>query len=124
MEGLAFAAVSVMHFVSVKVRRRVFPTGFGAIPNMRDRSPVAVIGMEVVVYMAVEVSGTVKPWASTDEDTAGEPLRTVISVGGAAIGWGFIVAVGAVGGDSDVDVYLSLGRLRRGSEERKTSYCS
>ena len=49
-----------------------------------------------------------KPLASTDEDAAHKPLRTVVAVGGAVVGSSVIVAIRAIRSDSDVDADFSL----------------
>jgi hypothetical protein len=110
---LAFAhcvAVSIAHFISFEVgnlietlsRLGFFATGWlGAV--------IAVLGMEMVIYMAAEAFRTMKPRADSDEDAAGKPFRTVVAVGGAVVGRDVIVAVGTFRRDSDFDGYLSLG---------------
>jgi hypothetical protein len=119
-----WVAVSIVNFVAVEVGGRMFVACFDVITGMRRWAVIAVIRVVVVIDMAVKVAGAMKPRASADEGTAGEPFRAVVSVGSASVGGGLVVAVRAVGGDANVDAYLGLGRSSGCSEERKTSYCS
>ncbi len=68
----------------------------------------AMIRMEMVIYIAVEVITTVEPRAGADKDAVGEPFRSVISGGCAAVRGNVVVTVGAVGCDSDIDSDLCL----------------
>src|ERR1700680_3001172 len=65
--------------------------------------------------MAAKVFISVKPRASTDEDTAGEPFRTVVAVGSTGVRSEVVVAVRACGfgTDGDVDLGLCFGSGRR-----------
>ena len=108
---LAPGAVRVMNFVAVEVGGRMLSACFGSVARVRHWTMVSVIGMEVIVYVAVEVGGAVKPGAGSDKGAAGEPLGTVVPVGRASIGSGFVVAVGAVRSCSDADANLGLRRF-------------
>jgi hypothetical protein len=77
-------------------------------------------GMQTVIYVAVEVGRTMKPRASTDEDSTCKPFRAVVAVGSTAIRSDVIVAIGTIRGDSDVDTDLSL---RSGNGHREAD-CS
>ena len=77
--------------------------------NSRHCAFITMIGMEAVVYMTLEVGGTMEPLACPDKDSAIEPLRSIVAVGSAAV-WGrVIVAIRTVWGCSDADVDLCLG---------------
>jgi hypothetical protein len=109
-----YVATPIAHFVAFEVGSiidMVFRTGFFAAGGIGTF--VTVLGIVVVIYMAVEVLRTMEPLAGAYEDSAVEPLRAVITIGGAVIGRGFVVTVGTVGGWSDLNVDLSVGR--RGS---------
>jgi hypothetical protein len=69
---------------------------------------IAVVWIEGVVYVALEVIGAMKPRANADENAAIEPFRAVIAVGNAVIGGVVIVTIGTIRGDSDFDHDLSL----------------
>jgi hypothetical protein len=101
--------VSVAHLVAVELGVGMFggflaAGGHGAL--------VAVVGVEVIVYVATEVLRAVEPGAGTDKDAAREPLRAVVAVGCAGVGRDIIVAVGACGWgtDGDGDLRMCPGR--------------
>jgi hypothetical protein len=122
----AGVAASVTHLVALEVGGivdAVFRTGFFAAG--RIWTFVTVVGMEVVIYMAVEVLRTMEPATGSNEDTAVEPLGAVVAVGGAVVGSDIVVAVGTVGGWSDLNVDLSVGGRgsRRKSEAGHNRKC-
>jgi hypothetical protein len=102
-------AVAVVHLVSVEVLGGAVPSFAGPVATIGKITMVAMLWMEVIVYVAAEVGVTMKPWAGTEEDSAGEPFGAVVAVGSALVGRGFVVAVRAGRGWSDVDADLSLG---------------
>jgi len=85
------------------------PSFAGPVATIGKFTMVAMVGMEVIVYVAAEPGGAMKPWAGTDEETAGEPLGTVIAVGGALVGRGFIVSIRTGRCRPDIDADLSFG---------------
>jgi hypothetical protein len=109
LASLCYVTASITHLVSVEVGWGSGMLWSGSFATGRHCTFVAVIGMEMVIYMATKVGRAVEPWAGTDEDTAVEPLRAIVAVGSTAIGRYIIVAVGAVRGHSDVDGDLGLG---------------
>src|SRR5271168_2314472 len=98
----ACVAVSVTHLVAVEVLH-VGHVVVGMIAVVGIWAVVPVVGVVVVIDVAVEVFGAVIPRAGTDEDAAAEPLGPVVPVGSTAVGSGVVVAVGAVGRDTDGD---------------------
>jgi len=120
----AYVAVSVTHLVAVEVFH-VFGMKVGArrFATGGVWAVIAVLGMEVVIYVAVEVIRAMKPGTSTDEDTTTKPLRAVVAVGSAVVGWGFVVAVRAHRSRADVDADLSL-RFRCRDCKTESSHCS
>jgi hypothetical protein len=111
-----------MDFVAVEVGGSKSSPCYSMVAGVGYRASISVIGVEVVIDVAVEVARAMEPRAGSDEDAAVEPLRAIVPIRGAAVGSGFVIAVGATGSDTDADVDLGLGRPRRCSEERKTSY--
>jgi hypothetical protein len=98
--GVAYVALWVAGFVRLEVVE-----GLGSA--LGHRACVSVARIVAVVDVAVEAAVAVIPGAGTEEDSAGEPVGTVVTVGGAGV-WGVIkVAVGAYGGGSDADGDLS-----------------
>jgi hypothetical protein len=77
------------------------------------------VDIETVIYMAAKVFIAVKPRAGTDEDTAGEPFRTVVAVGSTGVRSEVVVAVRARGFGTDLDANLSLCF---GSSRREANY--
>jgi hypothetical protein len=82
--------------------------GLGVIAAVRYRASITTVGIEMVIYMAAKVFRAVKPRASTDEDTAAEPFRTVVAVGSTGVRSEVVIAVRACGFGTDADVDLSL----------------
>jgi hypothetical protein len=78
------------------------------IAAVRYRASIATVDIETVIYMAAKVIRAVKPRASADEDTAGEPFRTVVAVGSTGVRSEVVIAVRACGFGADVDANLSL----------------
>ena len=83
-------ATSITCLVAVKVSRGMLLTRFNLVSGVRRWAFVAVVRMEMVVYVAMEVSGAVKPWTGADKDSADKPLRAVISIRCAPIRRGVI----------------------------------
>jgi hypothetical protein len=50
------------------------------ISQVWRRDLIAVVGMKVVVYVALEIVRTMKPSPSANTDSARKPLRAVVSV--------------------------------------------
>jgi hypothetical protein len=94
----------------------------GGLATGRVWAVISVLGMIVVIDVAIEVVGAVKPGTRADEDPAGKPFGTVVTVRGTPIGSSFIVAVWAVGSRPNVDAYLSLG-FRSCKCEAESSNC-
>jgi hypothetical protein len=101
---------SITHFVRFEVGNLIETLSrFRFVATIWLWAGIAVLGMEAVIYVTMEAFGSMKPWASANEDAAGKPLRSVVAVGGAVVRGNIVVTVGTIGRDSDVDGYLSLG---------------
>jgi hypothetical protein len=96
---------------------------FRFVAPVRRGTLVSMIGVQTVIDVAVEVRRTVEPWAGSDEDAPGKPLRTIVTVGCASIGGSVVIPVGAVGGNPDVNADLSryLGSGRREADSGNSS---
>ena len=102
-------AAPIPHFISFEVGDSIQRLGrFRFLAAGRRWPLVSMIGMHAVIDMAVKVGGAVKPWAGSDKHAPGKPLRAIVAVGRAAIRSGVVIAIGTVGGDSNVDTDLSL----------------
>jgi hypothetical protein len=79
---------------------------------------VAVMWIETVINVAVEVVGAVEPRADSDEHAAAEPLGPVVPVWRAAV-WGeIVVAIRATRFCSDIDRDLRRCRARNAQQSR------
>jgi len=102
-------AGAVTHFVAVEgfmvVSMRLAALGQCAM--------IAVIGIEAVIHMAVEILMAVVPGACAEEHPAVKPLRPVVTIRSAAVGCVVKIAVGAgrFGADAypDADLCVRCG---------------
>jgi hypothetical protein len=84
----------------------------GLISTRRMWTNVAVMWIEAVINVAVELVGAVEPRASSDEHATVEPLGPVVTIWGAVV-WGEVVkAIRANRLWSDIDGDLGRCRLR------------
>jgi hypothetical protein len=74
----ARVASPITHLVSMEVIE-------GLVSMLRNWTAVSVVWIEAVVHVAVKACGAMEPGAGSDEDTAGEPLGSVVPVGSAAV---------------------------------------
>jgi hypothetical protein len=77
---------------------------------------VAVVGIETVIHVSVEVVRSVEPRAGSDEDTAGEPLGTIVSVWGTSVRGVVVVAIRARRLWPDIDGDLGAWRARNAQQ--------
>jgi hypothetical protein len=75
-------AAPVTHFVSMKVIE-------GYVSMLRQWTVVAVMWIETIVHVAIEVVWAMVPGAGSDKDTAVEPFRPIVAVRGATV-WGIV----------------------------------
>ena len=87
------AAMAVVNLVSVEVLGRAVPPLSRPVSVMWVFAVIAVIRVVVIVNIAMEMFGTVKPWAGTDKDAVSKPLGTVITIRSATVRRGFKVTV-------------------------------
>jgi hypothetical protein len=98
--GVTYVALWVAGFVRLEVVE-----GLGS--TLGHWTCISVARVIAVVDVAVETAVAVIPGAGTEEDSAGEPVGTIVAVRGAGV-WGVVkVAVGAYGGGSNADGDLS-----------------
>jgi hypothetical protein len=84
----------------------------GLISSVRMWTSVAVMWIEAVINLAVEVVGAVEPRAGSDEHAAVEPLGPVVPVWRAVVRGEVVVAIRASRLCSDVDGDLGGCRAR------------
>src|SRR5437899_366425 len=100
--------MSIAPLISVEVLGGTVPPLARSVAMMRIFPVVAMIRPVAIVDVAMEVLRAVEPWACTDKDAIGEPLRTVIAVGSATVRGRFKVTIGTCGRYSDADADLGL----------------
>jgi hypothetical protein len=106
----ARVAASITHLVSVEVIK-------GLLSTVRMWTSVAVMRIETVINLAMEVVGAVEPRASSDEHAAAEPFGPVVPVWGAVV-WGVIVVpIRASRFCSDIDRDLCVRRARNAQQD-------
>jgi hypothetical protein len=108
-----FAAVGVMPGGAVKF----LATFSWTFASFREMPVVALAEIVVVVYMAVEMFMTVKPWTRTYEEAAVEPFRAVVAIRCAAIGRNLVVTIGTNRRRPDLNGNLSVCLVAAGGYE-------
>lgn len=111
----------VVIFVAVELS---FPTCVPAPVSVfaasGERSPIAIVGIEVVVDVAVKAYRSAEPGARAKEHAARKPLRAVIAEGRALV-WRVVeIAIRANRCNSDADRDLRRGSLRGYCEEERS----
>jgi hypothetical protein len=101
-------ATSIAHFVSFEVLTIDTLCRLGFLARFWQGALIAVLWMETVIYVALEVTSAMKPRASANEDVPVKPLWTVVARGGTVIRSDVIVTIGTFRGYSDLDADLSL----------------
>jgi hypothetical protein len=99
---------SIPHFVPVEVSGIYTSARIRSLTTLRQWPMVAMVRMEMIIYPSVEIVRAMKPWPGADEHAVDKPFRTVIACGSTGIGWGLIIAVGAVWRRPDLDAHLWL----------------
>src|SRR5271170_6432000 len=97
------------HLVTVEVFGVTVPACARLLAGLRILTFISVIGMEVVVDMATKVGWTMEPGTGSNEDTAAEPLWTVVAIRGAGVGRSVVVPVGTVWRYANTNGHLSRG---------------
>ena len=112
MASTAGVAAPIPHLVSVEMIE-------GFVSAFRMWTNVAVMRIEAIINVAVEVVRTVEPRAGSDEHAARKPLWPIVPVRGATV-WGVvIVAIRARRLCSDIDGDLPGYRVRNAQRSGK-----
>ena len=109
--GWADVAAAIARLVAVEVVKR-FSAAFG------QRSAIAVMRIEAVVDMAVEVAGAAEPVTSANKHSVHKPIGPVVAVGRALIRRIVEVPIGTDRFRSKVDADGDLGRCGRHPKEQ------
>jgi hypothetical protein len=107
----ARVATPIAHFVSVEMIK-------GLVSTLRMWTLVAVMWIETVINVAVEIVGAVEPGASSDEHATVEPLGPVVPVWRAVVWFEIVVAIRASRFCSDIDRDLRRWRARNAQQSR------
>jgi len=107
----ASVAAPITHLVSMEVIK-------GLVSTVRMWTMVAVMWIETVIHVAVEVVSTVEPRAGSNEHAAVEPLGPVVPVWRAAVWFVIVVAIRANRFCSDIDRDLRRCRARNAQQSR------
>jgi hypothetical protein len=78
------------------------------VPAVWRRASIPTLNVESVIHVAVEARRAMKPRAGPNEYASGEPLRAIVAIGCTGIGSVIVIAVRAVGCDTDIDCDLSV----------------
>jgi len=100
-----YMAAPIPHLVSVKVIE-------GLISTVRMWTSVAVMWIEAVIHVTVEVGWAVKPRTGSQEHAAVEPLGAVVTVRGTVVWGDVVIAIRANRLCSYIDRDLSGCRAR------------
>ena len=122
---LLCVAATIAHFIAVEVLDvawRMFGCRPLAVP--RHRTMIAVVRVEVVVDVAVEVCRTMEPWARADEDAAVEPPRPVIAVRSAGVRCVIEIAIWANRFRPVLHAITDLNRTVTAPEEQEKRGCN
>jgi hypothetical protein len=100
MTRITYVAPSIPCLVCVEVAERLFPSRW-------CRPRVTVARIVAIVHVTIEAVRTVEPGASPDKQPTIEPIRSIVSVRGTAVGSIVIIAIRTSGFRSYVDADLS-----------------
>ena len=111
----AHVAAPITHLVSVEVIK-------GLVSTLRMWTSVAVMRIETVVNVAIEVVGAVEPRASSDEHAAAEPLGPVVPVWRAVVWSEIVVTIRASRFYSHIDRDLRRCRARNAQQSHNQGW--
>jgi len=93
----ADVTAAIPHFIPFEMRAVDALCRLGFLPALRQRALIAVLRMETVIYMALELISAMKPRAGANENIAGKPFRAVVAGGRTVIRRDVIVTIGTFG---------------------------
>ena len=105
-----YVTAPIAHFISLEVlhvSRR--PRRIWSFTAGRHGPVIAVLGMEVIIYVAAETFRAMEPGADADKYSATEPLGPVIAIRRTIIGRDVIISVGTLGRRAYGDGHLRVG---------------
>jgi hypothetical protein len=107
--GLAYMPLSIPSLIALEV-----PEWLCAA--LRHRPPVPQAGVIPVVDVAIEASRSVEPRAGANEETAIEPIRSIVAIRGAAIRG--IVVISIRTSRRDANPHRDLSRRRNDTTKK------
>jgi len=105
----ACVAAPITHLVSVEMIE-------GLVSTLRMWTLVAVMWIETIINVAVEIVGAVEPGAGSDEHATVEPFGPVVPVWRTGVWGGIVVAIRAIWFCSDIDRDLRRCRSRNAQQ--------
>jgi hypothetical protein len=126
IENRSASSASALGHVSPSVPQFVSPemAGIDPLPRLRplatvwEGPTVPVFRMKPIVDVAAEIGRTMKPRASADEHTAGEPLRTIVARRRTVIRGYIVIAIRAYRSNANIHTHLCLCDGDRQSQAR------
>ncbi len=118
-----YVATSIPHFVSFEVRPIDTLCWLCFLTTLWQLTLIAMLWMEMVIYVALEFTRAMKPRASANEDVPAKPFWPVVASWGTVIRSDVIVTIGTFRGYSDVDADLGL-RFWGGNREADSTNSS
>jgi len=106
--------VAIAHFIpSVAFHALMTITFVESIATAWVLASIAMVAVVAIIYVSPEVPRPSVPWAGTEECAIRKPLRAIVAVGCAVVGWVIEVAVRASGRRTDLVGDLCVSRLHR-----------
>ena len=121
----ARVSASIAHFISMEVSGGPAMTCVSPVAPIRHFAVIAVMRVEMIIYVAMKIARAVEPPASADEGAVIKPFRAVVAIRSTGIRSVVEVTVGAYWGRSDVDAYLCFcfGSSCREANCSNSRYC-
>lgn len=114
--GGRLTATRIMHRLTTECRA-LLDRGLAA---SRKRAPITLAIVEIVIDVPVEIGRSAIPGARTNEHTAGEPLRPVITIGSAVVRRNLVISVRAHWRPNASDTHGHMGWAAAGHKHRNT----
>lgn|SRR5579862_4947610 len=117
---MSLVSAAIAHLVPMKILGVMCEVlRIGMIAVVRIRPMIAVVRVEMIIYVSVEIVVAMEPRSGSDENASAEPVGTVIAKGSTVVGRVIVITVGTNRFHSDIDGYLGW-RSGRGNPERSS----
>lgn len=111
--------VATTLFVAVEFMSVAIPMELTVLAVMGKFAMIAMMRVIAVIYMAVPAVRAMEPWTCSNEYAVGEPLWTVVAIGGAIVGGVVEITIRAHRRRSNMDADGYLGSRRGSGKEGK-----